>query len=44
MNTTAIFINAFAFVIIMGISIERIIEWSDKKSSKFIGDEKDESI
>lgn len=32
------------FVIIMGISIERIIEWSDKKPSKSIGGEDDENI
>jgi len=32
------------FVIIMGVSIERIIKWSDKKPGKSIGDKDDESI
>lgn len=32
------------FVIIMGVSIERIIKWSDEKPGKSIGDEDDESI
>ena len=32
------------FVVIMGVSIERIIEWSDKKPSKSIGGEDDASI
>lgn len=32
------------FVVIMGISIERLIEWSDKKESKSMGGKDDASI
>ena len=32
------------FVVIMGVSIEKLIEWSNKKTSKFIRGEDDASI
>ena len=32
------------FVVIMGVSIEKLIEWSNKKTNKFIRGEDDASI
>ena len=40
--TAARFFLTIIFVVIMGVSIERLIEWSNKKASKSIGDEDDE--
>ena len=41
---TARLILTITFVIIMGVSIERLIEWIDKKQNKSIGGKDDRSI
>ena len=41
---TARLILTIIFVVIMGVSIEKLIEWSNKKASKSIGGEDDASI